>query len=143
MNRHLRMCWTVLLLCTSILFCGLWLAERESREDLEQLCRHSAQQAKDRLESFRLQGSAYDYAYAVAELTSYYNSYMLLTIQESGSSNVNAVWLNRLLGVLMTYPELTREQEDSLIEALCLLTADISDDNAYQILFGICNGLTR
>lgn len=133
----------IVVICVAIVFYALWVRKSRDHSDLEQQCQYAARLAQDRFEDFRAKGSDYDYHYGVAQLVSFYDSYLLLTVETQGETNANCLYLNQLLGVLMDYPELTSEQVSQLVAITAILGRDISDANAFNQIFALYNQLTR
>ncbi len=130
---------TAVFLCLCLVFCGLWIQERREQENLEQLCQGSAMRAMERFLDYRDTGSAYDYAYGVSELTSFYNAYCLL----DENTHTNRVSLNQLLGKLMYFPPLEKPEIESLMDAMAMLSRNPEDENAYWKLTYVYNVLER
>ncbi len=139
MKKRLIYGLTAVLLCLCLIFCGLWMQERNNQEDLEQLCRLSAMRAMERFTDYRDTGSAYDYAYGVSELTSFYNAYCLL----SENTHTNRISLNQLLGKLMYFPKLETHEIEYLMDAMGMLSRNPEDENAYWKLTYVYNVLER
>jgi len=142
-NRKGYVILIAVLLCVSIVFACLWIAEKKDHSELEDLCVVSAYRAHDRFSRYLDSGSAYDYAYGVAELESFLNSYMSLVVLETGSTDPNCVYLNQLIGRLMNQPELTQEQKKMLVSISAGLKENIYDLNVYDDVFALYNELTR
>ncbi len=143
MNSRILKWTAVLLLILTIVFCGLWWRASRDTSQLEQLCRYSASRACDRFGDYMETGSQYDFRYGVSELTSFYNSYTLLTVETTGSTNTDCTQVNQLLGMLMDLPELSGETVELLICATERLSRDIHDQNAYAELFAAYNAIAR
>lgn len=142
-NRKGNVILIAVLLCASFVFAGLWIGEKRDHSELEDLCVSSAYRAYDRFSRYLDSGSAYDYAYGVAELESFFNSYMSLVVLETGSTDPNCVYLNQLIGTLMDYPELTKHQKMMLVSISAGLKENIYDLNVYDDIFALYNELTR
>ena len=142
-NRKVYVFLIALLLCASIIFAGLWIGEKRDHSELEDLCIYSAYSAYDRFSRYLENGSAYDYAYGVAELESFLNSYMSLVVLKTGSTDPNCVYLNQLIGVLMDQPELTDSQKMMLVSICAGLKENIYDLNVYDDIFALYNELAR
>ncbi len=143
MNNRVLKWMAVLLLILSIVFCGLWRMASRDTSQLEQLCQYSVSRACERFGDYRKTGSQYDYQYGVSELTSFYNSYTLLTVETTGSTNTDCTQVNQLLGMLMDLPELSGEALELLISATGELSRDIHDQNAYAQLLAVYHAITR
>ena len=128
--------------CSGV-FAFLWNQERKDHGDLESLCVSCAYRAFDRFSELREGKSDFNYCYGVAEMTAFYNVYMKLTVETTGSTDANCVYLNQLLGDLMYQPELTAQQVNELIAISFMLSEDIYDESAYQRVFSLHNELTR
>ena len=139
-NRLLIPC--AVLLCLCLVFGGLWLKEKQDSSELEQLCSYCAYNVYERFSDYRERGSEYAYHYGVAELTAYYNCYSMLMSETEGSLT-NRKYLNSLLGVLMDYPELTKEQIGQLVTIGYQLSRNVYDENAYDDVFSLYNELSR
>ncbi len=139
MKNRLMYGLMAVLLCLCVLLSSLWMQERNKQEDLAQLCQSSAMRAMKRFAGYRDTGSIYDYAYAVSELTSFYNAYCLLV------ENIctNRISLNQLLGKLMYFPRLESSEIEYLIDAMGMLSRNTEDENAYWKLTYVYNILER
>ena len=62
----------VVLIGVSFFTLGLSIQEKTDNDKLESLCKYSAQRAVERLQRYEERGSQYDYHYAVAELTGFF-----------------------------------------------------------------------
>ncbi len=135
------------LLAISILGCAafslLWSCLRNDAPVMEQACTYAAGNANARFWDYLSYGNEYDYRYGVAELTAFYDAYVLLCTETEGSTNTNCLHINQLLGILMDYPVLQEEQVKMLVELTGLLKENPGDGNAYVLVFDLYNQLTR
>ena len=126
--------------CTAL---GLsWNHEKQKADKFETVCRYAAENANTRFQGYLNTGSEYDYHYAVAELTAFYDALVVLTDGSEESHDIR-ISLNRLLGELMEYPDLSEDQLRDLIDLTAMLKADHFDDNAYIRISNVYNSLTR
>ncbi len=143
MKQKLRYIVAGVTICLCILFCSLWLFERNAQNEMKRLCQYSAHRTAARFASYRETGSEYDYSYGVAELVSFYNAYTMLVTNSKDATDMNCISLNRLIGVLMDRQELSREQIDCITKAMHQLEQNAFDENAYIGLDSVYFALTK
>ena len=136
----------VLLLAAALCGCAVlglaWHRAEQRAEKIETACRYAVDNANTRFRSYLDTESEYDYHYAVAELTAFYDAIAVLS-DGSEESHYMRISLNRLLGELMEYPELSDGQIQDLIDLTAMLKADVRDRNAYLRMDAVYNSLTR
>ena len=142
-SKKIFVIFLVIALCCSMVFGILWQREKNDTSDLEQVCITALTGANCRLVDYLDHFSAYDYHYAVAEMEAFYDAYCVYRSKTAEELRTNCVYANQLIGELMDYPDLTKEQVEELISITCLLIENIDDENAYHRIFALYNELTR
>ena len=138
MNKWMLVGFAVLL-CVAILFCCLWIDEKNSHEDLEFLCQASAAQCLTALRDYDSSGNEGSYMKAVAEFRTFMNSYGWLMEGKGKSLHYNIC--GKVYGCLVYDQDASKALIGDLTKAVRLLAADIFDENAYLQLNGFVNAV--
>lgn len=126
MNRKWSIVFVVTLIA-AIIFCSLWIYERNDISDLEALCQYNAAQALAGFQNFESSTSEGEYWKGVANFKAFLNTW--LTVEEKGSAEY--LWCNSVYGYMVLQPEAVQDNIDALLTAMDIIGKDYSHPNGY------------
>lgn len=116
-------------LTLSVVFCGLWLYEKNDRAEMEQLCQAAAASSRDAFQEYRDHGNEDAYWRAVADFRTFEQAYFAL--EPDGAASAEYIFCNTVYGALVGSSEDAKKNLDELIVVMTTVAADIYDPNGY------------
>lgn len=127
MNKKLTVA-LVFTLIAAIVFCGLWIYEKNDRSDMEKLCQYNALQALENFRQYKSSNSEGDYWEGVANFKAFLNTW--LTIE--GESSADYLWCNGVYGFMVLQPEKVQANIEKLLTAMEIIGEDYTHPSGYQ-----------
>lgn len=110
-----------------VIFCGLWLYERNDQSEMELLCQINAAQALSDFKQYKETGSEGDYRYGVSNYKAFMNTWLAL----EGGSSAEYLWCNSVYGSMVLSPENVQAHIDELLIAMEIIGTDYTNPNGY------------
>ena len=129
----------ICLAVTSSIFCGLWLRERNDRDDVLRLARSGASETYESFLDFRSSGDDSDYWRGVAAFRSFEQAYQ--TLVDGTNRETNYTFCNEVYASLLLSPEKSREHIPEICQVMELLSKDVEDVNGYARMADLRNTL--
>ena len=116
-----------LVLAAAIVFCGLWIYEKNDKSDMKDLCQYNAEQAMAEFNRYKSSNAGGDYWKGVANFKAFLNSWLTM----EGKSSADYLWCNSVYGFMVLQPEAVQENIDMLLAAMERIGNDYTDPNGY------------
>ena len=111
----------------AVLFCGLWLSEKNDLSEMEYLCQSNATQALTDFVRYKETGSEGNYWYGVSNYKAFMNTWLAI----EGGSSAEYIWCNSVYGYMVLSPEEVQAHIDELLIAMEIIGTDYTNPNGY------------
>lgn len=122
-----QMVLTAALLLAALVFCGLWIYEKNDQSEMEALCQGNAMRALQSFEDYAATGSGAEYWYGVAEFYAFMNNRKALM----DDADTEYLYCNIVYGYMILQPERVQENMPALLEAMQIIGTDYTHPNGY------------
>ena len=129
MKRRISLICLLAAVLAAVVFCVLWRSAAQDRTALRALAQAGAAEAYARFSDFQEKGYDSDYWGGVAAFHSFQQAYTSLT--DGTDEAVNRSLCSAVYGGLLITPERAREHLPEILDAMRLLAADVTDENAF------------
>lgn len=121
----------------AVVFCGLWLSERNDLSEMEYLCQSNAMQALSDFKQYKETGSEGNYWYGVSNYKSFMNTWLAM----EGGGSAEYSWCNSVYGYMVLSPEAVQAHIDELLTAMEIIGTDYTNPNGYLRISELNNQL--
>ncbi len=128
MMKKIFISTVAILLLVAVVFCALWISEKNDRSDMEELCQYSVSGALVDFTEFEKGGADGQYWSAV----SHFGTYIDAWTQLGGTETVEYSWCNELYGYMLLKPQAVQENLGELLKALEDLDDDYLNPNGHD-----------
>ncbi len=139
MKKTVSVLLIICLAVTSALFCGLWLRERDGRDDMRRLAQSGATEAYESFSDFAASGEESDYWRGTAAFRSFEQAYQMLV--EGTNREDNVIFCNEVYAALLLSPEKSRAHMAEICQVMELLAKDVEDMAGYARMAELRNAL--
>ena len=140
MRKHIK---TILIVCLAIstfAFGSLWIAEKNSKDDMKEFAQAAACNAYIAFAEYQSDETISSYWDGVASFRTFQKAY--LSIANQTNQSVNYSICNEVYGYLIAEPEKSQDYIADLIKIMELLSKDIEDLNGHAQMFNLRNALS-
>ena len=123
----------------AVVFCALWQSAAQDRSALRALAQSGAAEAYALFSDFQEKGYDSDYWGGVAAFHAFQQAYTILT--DGTDKAANRPLCSAVFGGLLITPERAREHLPEILDAMRLLAADVTDENAFVHLAELSSAL--
>lgn len=123
----------------AVVFCALWQSAAQDRSALRALAQSGAAEAYALFSDFQEKGYDSDYWGGVAAFHAFQQAYTSLT--DGTVKAANRPLCSAVYGGLLITPERAREHLPEILDAMRLLAADVTDENAFVHLAELSSAL--
>lgn len=127
MNKKLIVA-LILVVVAAIIFCSLWIYEKNDQSDVEDLCQYNAAQALTDFRQYKNSNSEGDYWEGVANFKAFLNTWLKI----EGKSSADYLWCNSVYGFMVLQPEKVQANIDKLLTAMEIIGEDYTHPSGYQ-----------
>ena len=132
-NRQLWRIVSICLLVTTVVFCALWVHEKNDLSDIEQLAQYGATESLAFFGEYRDTGDIGMYWSGVASFRSFENAFTLLNDYDEGDSDLAVC--NAVFAQLLLHQEKFDACRDKLLETLSVLSIDVTDPRGMTLMY--------
>lgn len=134
---------TVLILCLAVstfAFAFLWLAEKNSREDVKELAKAAALDAYTRFSAYLSHGGASEYWDGAASFHTFQQAYHLMA--KGTNKEADSLICREVSGYLIAEPAKSQAHMTDLVRMMKLLSEDAEDLNGRAQMLELRNALS-
>ena len=126
----------ILVIVLAVVCVNLWQHKTIEENDLNLMCKSSANAAMEHFENYQSNGSEAEYISGVAEFRAYMTTYLCLTDEPS---DADYTWCNILYGYMTMKPEEVKTNISDLVVALEYLAEDYDHPNGFNLINALNN----
>lgn len=119
----------ILVIVLAVVCVNLWQHKTIEENDLNLMCKSSANAAMEHFENYQSNGNEVEYISGVAEFRAYMTTYLCLTDEPS---DADYTWCNILYGYMTMKPEEVKANISDLVGALEYLAEDYDHPNGFN-----------
>ena len=134
----------VLILCLAVstfVFAFLWLAEKNSRDDVKELAQAAAFDAYTQFSAYLSHGDASKYWDGAASFHTFQRAYHLMT--QGTNKETDSLICRKVSGYLIAEPEKSQAHMADLVRMMKLLSEDAEDLNGHAQMLELRNALSH
>lgn len=139
MKKRISLICLLAAVLAAVVFCALWQSAAQDRSALHALAQSGAAEAYALFSDFQEKGYDSDYWGGVAAFHAFQQAYTSLT--DGTVKAANRPLCSAVYGGLLITPERAREHLPEILDAMRLLAADVTDENAFVHLAELSSAL--